>query len=155
MLGVENSSTKLAVKGSTVIASAGQGHTRGQASLLLIDSYINQSVVVLAADATKVSNHFLFFDVSRRYTELRRVSDSSSSRGSLTTKIVMSLPVILPPIDIINYFGLLVGPIIEKITIAKQENINLISIRNLLHTKIFSGELRITAVEKIIEGAGI
>ena len=45
--GVENSSTKLAKKGSIVIASAGQGHTRGQTSYLEFDTYINQSVVCL------------------------------------------------------------------------------------------------------------
>jgi type I restriction enzyme S subunit len=45
-LGVENSSTRPARAGSTVIASAGQGHTRGQTSFLTFDSYINQSVVL-------------------------------------------------------------------------------------------------------------
>ena len=37
-LGVKNSTTKLAKKGSIVVASAGQGYTRGQASFLLVDT---------------------------------------------------------------------------------------------------------------------
>jgi type I restriction enzyme S subunit len=58
-LGVSNSSTRLAEAGSIVIASAGQGHTRGQTSFLLLDTYINQSVLNLSADL--VSNYYLFF----------------------------------------------------------------------------------------------
>ena len=47
LLGVGNSSTRLAKARSTLIASAGQGNTRGQTSLLMIDSYINQSELLL------------------------------------------------------------------------------------------------------------
>lgn len=37
--GIDNSSTKLATKYDIVMASAGQGFTRGQISMLLIDTY--------------------------------------------------------------------------------------------------------------------
>lgn len=40
--GADNTSTKLVYKYDIVIASAGQGFTRGQTSLLLLDTYINQ-----------------------------------------------------------------------------------------------------------------
>ena len=46
-LGADNSSTKSAQKYDIVIASAGQGFTRGQTSMLLLNTYINQSVIVL------------------------------------------------------------------------------------------------------------
>ena len=45
--GIDNSSTKLATKYDIVMASAGQGFTRGQISMLLIDTYVNQSVIVI------------------------------------------------------------------------------------------------------------
>lgn len=48
--GIDNSSTKLASKHDIVMASAGQGFTRGQTSMLLIDTYVNQSVIVIHAD---------------------------------------------------------------------------------------------------------
>ena len=83
--GVEESSTRFARAGSTVIASAGQGNTRGQTSMLMLDSYINQSVVVLTADRKQSTDIHLFFDLERRYEEFRRISDGHSSRGSLTT----------------------------------------------------------------------
>ena len=47
--GVSNSSTRKANKYDIVIASAGQGHTRGQASMLLTDAYVNQSIIVVHA----------------------------------------------------------------------------------------------------------
>ena len=80
--GVSNSSTRLAPAMSTVIAGAGQGNTRGQTSLLTINSYVNQSVVVLMAKAQTSSPYHLFFDLERRYEEFRRISDAHSSRGT-------------------------------------------------------------------------
>ena len=61
--GVRKSSTRFAHKGSTVIASAGQGHTRGQASMLCIDTYVNQSVLVLSPDKSKIDPAFLYFNL--------------------------------------------------------------------------------------------
>ena len=42
-----NSSTKLANKGDIENASAGQGFTRGQSSIVMMDTYVNQSVIVI------------------------------------------------------------------------------------------------------------
>jgi hypothetical protein len=54
--GVSNSSTRLASALSTVIASAGQGNTRGQTSLIGFDTYINQSVVALRPTRRRATN---------------------------------------------------------------------------------------------------
>ena len=98
--GVKESSTKLAKKDSIVIASAGQGYTRGQTSYLLESMYINQSVIAIQADENKILSKYLFYNISNRYRELRHISDSSSSRGSLTTKILKDLPVEAPSLNI-------------------------------------------------------
>ena len=95
-LGVENSSTKLAKKGSIVIASAGQGNTRGQVSFLEIDTYVNQSVIVLEIDEAKAFPYFVFLNLRMRYKELRSVSDENSIRGSITIPIISGLPLSLP-----------------------------------------------------------
>ena len=93
--GIENSSTKLAKKGSIVIASAGQGHTRGQTSFLKIDTYVNQSIIVIEPNKNIIDPYFLFYNIKHRYNELRQISDSSSIRGSLTTKIIKNLEIFL------------------------------------------------------------
>lgn len=88
--GVKNSSTKLASKGSIVMACAGQGKTRGQTSYLLDDMYINQSVIALETNES-VLPLYLFYDLSSRYEELRGGSDASSTRGSITTTSLKNL----------------------------------------------------------------
>ncbi|MGN7437580.1 MAG: restriction endonuclease subunit S [Alcanivorax sp.] len=97
--GVKNSSTKLAKRGSIVIASAGQGHTRGQTSFLEFDTYINQSVVCLEPDTKKVIPLWLFYNLSNRYDEMRQLSDGHSSRGSLTTVILKEMKLNFPPLQ--------------------------------------------------------
>lgn len=97
-LGVENSSTRLAKVGDVVVASAGQGYTRGQTALCMIDTYINQSVVSLRVKKESMTPLFLFYNLSSRYNELRQISDAHSSRGSLTTKLLAGLSIQVPPI---------------------------------------------------------
>lgn len=148
--GVENSSTRFAPTGATVIASAGQGNTRGQTSMLMLDTYINQSVVALLADKTKTTDHHLFFDLDRRYDEFRRVSDGHSSRGSLTTKLLASLATVLPSRHVILAFDSIVDPIVQRITASLRETHLLSGLRDTLLPKLISGELRVRDAERIV-----
>jgi type I restriction enzyme S subunit len=152
-IGVENSSTRIASPFSTVIASAGQGNTRGQTSLLLVESYVNQSVVVLTADPERSSALYLFFDLERRYDEFRRVSDAHSSRGSLTTKLIAELDAIIPPVALARQFELSVAPMMERIFSNLRESQVLYSLHHTLLPKLTSGELRMRDAEKITEAA--
>lgn len=149
LAGVSNSSTRLAPALSTVIASAGQGNTRGQTSLLTVESYVNQSVVVLTADPSVSSPYHLFFDLERRYQEFRRVSDSHSSRGSLTTKLLAELPAVLPPISIIKRFDSIVTSVVERVVNSLTESRTLAALRDTLLPKLLSGELRIQDARRI------
>lgn len=97
--GVKNSSTKLSLKGDVVIASAGQGNTRGQTSYLKTDTYINQSLICIRGKKNVLDNLWLLYNLSNRYLELRSISDTTSIRGSLTTKIFKDLDILIP-----NYF---------------------------------------------------
>ena len=150
--GVSNSSTRLAPALSTVIASAGQGNTRGQTSFLAIESYINQSVVVLTADPNASSPCHLFFDLERRYEEFRRVSDAHSSRGSLTTKLLAGLPAVLPHAKVIRQFDIVVLPAVERIVSDLGESHTLAAIRDTLLPKLISRELRVKDAGRFIEG---
>ena len=98
-LGVEKSSTRLAKIGDIVIASAGQGKTRGQVAYCLTDTYINQSIIAIRTKKELLNSQYLFYNLSSRYNELRLLSDSSSSRGSLTVKIFEELDIDLPKIE--------------------------------------------------------
>ncbi len=123
--GVDNSSTKLAKEGSIVIASAGQGHTRGQTSLLLCDVYINQSVIALEIDPELANPKYVFYNISSRYDELRTISDSTSSRGSLTTKLIGDLVLNLPERHIQDKIADFLFIIDSKIALNEEINDNL------------------------------
>ena len=151
--GVEKSSTRLARAGATVIASAGQGNTRGQTSMLMFDAYINQSVVALLPNRLRSSDVHLFFDLERRYEEFRRISDGHSSRGSLTTKLLGGLTVVLPPLEIVREFDMLAEPMVRKITCALRESQALAALRDSLLPKLISGELRVGKAAELVEAA--
>lgn len=105
--GIDNSSTRLAKKGYVVMATAGQGNTRGQVSFLHIDTYINQSIISISGKNNMLDNRWLFNNLSNRYSELRALSESNSVRGSITTSMLKS------------YFHLLLPSLPEQKAIAK------------------------------------
>ncbi len=141
-LGVDNSSTKWAGKYDVVTASAGQGHTRGQTSMILLDTCINQSVIVTHAD--KVYMPFIFFNIYGRYEELRVLSDGTSTRGSLTTKIMAKLRMPdVSQIEIVDYAEFL-WPIINRVERNLSENERLVLIRNSILPKLMSGEVDVS-----------
>jgi len=143
--GVVNSSTRLAKKYDIVIASAGQGHTRGQTAITLIDTYINQSVIALRAEVYG----YLFCNLRNRYNELRAISDSSSIRGSLTTKIMKQFPILLPPEEVLRAFQGIFEEIIEYCGQSALQNVTLSEIRDTLLPKLMSGEIRVP-VEEVV-----
>lgn len=99
-LGVENSSTKFAYRGSTVVATAGQGHTRGQASFLMTDTYLNQSVIACKPNINIVIPLYLYYNLANRYEEFRLLSDGTSTRGSLSGRILKKMAIRLPSIAV-------------------------------------------------------
>ena len=120
--GIKNSSTRLARKNDVVVASAGQGHTRGQVSLCLIDTYINQSVIVLRANTKIIHPKFLFYNLKSRYTELRKLSDAHSSRGSLPKNILITLDMVLPPLIAQEKIGKILYDLDIKIENLQKQN---------------------------------
>lgn len=103
--GIDSSSTKLAKTGTLVMASAGQGKTRGQASILKCDTYINQSIIALVGKLELLDTTFLFYNMMLRYEELRARSDASSTRGSITTDMLKKLPILLPDLATQKYIA--------------------------------------------------
>ncbi len=141
--GVSNSSTRMVRAGTTVIASAGQGHTRGQTSLLTFDCYINQSIVALVADTKVISDLYLFYDLVRRYEQFRQLSDSHSSRGSLTTKLLAQLRVCVPSSKVIAAFDQVAQPIVKQICQNLKESRILAALRDALLPRLLSGKIRV------------
>lgn len=143
--GIDNSSTKLASKHDIVMASAGQGFTRGQTSMLLIDTYVNQSVIVIHADRNILP--YLFWNLANRYEELRAISDSSSIRGSLTTKMIAAFEIPCANNDVIQTFSGFAWAVIPQIENNLLENERLAALRDSLLPKLMTGEIDVSAIQ--------
>jgi len=143
--GIDNSSTKLAAKHDIVMASAGQGFTRGQTSMLLIDTYVNQSVIVIHANRNVLP--YLFWNLANRYEELRAISDSSSIRGSLTTKMISAFEIPLANEDSLQAFADFSWSVIPQIENNLLENERLAALRDTLLPKLMSGELDVSDIQ--------
>lgn len=125
-LGVDNSSTKKATKGCTVIAIAGQGHTRGQASFLMTDTYMNQSVIACKANEKIIDPLFLYYNLDNRYEEFRLLSDGTSTRGGLSGWIVKRIEIQIPCIAEQCTIARILKSLDEKIEVNNKINKNLL-----------------------------
>jgi len=143
--GIDNSSTKLAEKYDIVMASAGQGFTRGQTSMLLLDTFINQSVIVIHAERNVLP--YLFWNLVNRYEELRSISDSSSIRGSLTTKMISAFEIHLAAKGSLQAFADFAWMIIPQIENNLLENKRLAAMRDFLLPKLMSGEIDVSGIQ--------
>ena len=143
--GIDNSSTKLAAKHDIVMASAGQGFTRGQTSMLLIDTYVNQSVIVIHAERKVLP--YLFWNLANRYEELRAISDSSIIRGSLTTKMIAAFEIPLANEESLQAFADFSWSVIPKIENNLLENERLAALRDNLLPKLMSGEIDVSNIQ--------
>jgi len=135
--GIDNSSTQLAKKGNIVIASAGQGHTRGQVSICMNDMYINQSLICIDCDSSKVNNFYLLYTLSSEYEKLRSISDGNSIRGSLTTGMIANFPVLLPSLENQNKIAKILSDIDKRIELNNKINNNLHCLSQELYKKWF------------------
>lgn len=123
--GANKSSTKLAEKNSIVMASAGQGQTRGQVSYLMEDMYVNQSVIVFDTDRKVLEPLYLYYNLDGRYNELRQLSDGTSTRGSLSGRIVKGMEIDVPSLDAQKKVIDILYKIDQKIEINEAINRNL------------------------------
>ena len=143
--GIDNSSTKLAEKYDIVMASAGQGFTRGQTSMLLLDTYVNQSVIVIHADRKVLP--YLFWNLTHRYEELRAISDSSSIRGSLTTKMISAFEIPKAEDNSLQAFSDFAWSVIPQIENNLLENECLMALHDSLLPKLMAGEIDIPDIQ--------
>ena len=148
--GVDNSSTKLATKGCTVIATAGQGYTRGQASFLMTDTYMNQSVIACKANEDIVLPLYLYYNLDSRYEEFRLLSDGTSTRGGLSGWIVKRMNIKLPPITAQKKIIGMLYAIDQKIEKNNAINKNLLEQLHVLYLRLFCNSAMDTPLGDVV-----
>ena len=124
--GVKESATRLAKKGSIIIATAGEGKTRGQVSYLEIDAYINQSLISITSnDQNKLNNLYLYYYLKNSYNRLRQLSDITGVRGSLSGDLLKTFIIDYPDLNQQLKIAGLLYDIDKKIIINNRINDNL------------------------------
>ena len=98
-LGVDNSAARFAEEGSVIIATAGEGKTRGQVSFLQMGAYINQSLIAMKPDSRTMLPHYLYYYLKNSYSRLRTLSGITGVRGSLSGNLLGSFEVSYPDIQ--------------------------------------------------------
>lgn len=96
--GYQNSNAKLLPIGTILIALAGQGKTRGTVGITEIELTTNQSVGAVELKHDKVLPLYLFYNLDRRYQELRRIS-LGDGRAGLNLNILRKLQILLPSLS--------------------------------------------------------
>lgn len=151
-LGLKESSARYAQKSDTVIASAGQGKTRGQTSYLFINTTVNQSVLCFRSNKLIISPILLFLNLSDRYEEFRHISDSYSTRGSLTKDLIgKQIKFCFPDIEIQNDLNDKLEDCFLHIENLLLENESLKQTRDYLLPKLISGEIRVKEARKAVK----
>lgn len=93
--GLKNSATKIIPTKCVLIGLAGQGKTRGTVAMNFVELCTNQSIAAIFP-CTTVSTEFLYFNLDKRYEELRNLSTGDGGRGGLNLRIIKNLDVWTP-----------------------------------------------------------
>jgi type I restriction enzyme, S subunit len=94
--GLKSSAAKLLPPGTLLMALYGQGKTRGKVGVLAIEAATNQACASIAI-GKGTSAEFVRYFLSSRYDAIRSASNGGS-QDNLSSQIVKSLPVVLPPL---------------------------------------------------------
>lgn len=95
--GLLNSAATILPKKCVLVGLAGQGKTRGTVAINMAELSTNQSIAAILPSPAFVSE-YLYYNLDRRYDELRDLSSGGGGRGGLNLKLVGSIPIPLPSI---------------------------------------------------------
>jgi type I restriction enzyme, S subunit len=133
----------------------GPGVTTGRSGILGNVFYIHEDFWPL--NTSLWVKQFKHSTPSYAYNLLRGLDFASFNAGSavptLNRNHVHNLPVIIPPIDIIQAFEDLVVPLLKRQKANADESHTLAAIRDALLPKLISGELRVTDAERFLAEA--
>lgn len=92
--GLRHSAAKLMPQGTLVLALYGQGKTRGKVAVLGIEAATNQACATISIPSP-VLRGFAYHNLSRRYHEIRSLSNSGSQEnlsGAIIRSILLAIP---------------------------------------------------------------
>jgi type I restriction enzyme S subunit len=95
--GLRNSAATILPKKCVLVGLAGQGKTRGTVAINMAELSTNQSIAAILPSPAFVPE-YLYYNLERRYDELRDLSSGGGGRGGLNLRLIRSIPIPLPSI---------------------------------------------------------
>jgi len=143
--GLDNSSTKLLAKGTTIISARG---TVGRLALVGREMTMNQSCYGLRGKYDDA--YFTYFSTYRLVESLRQRSHGSVF-DTITTDTMRGVYVIYPDKKIVEKFEIALNPVMNRIRENLLQSKTLSALRDTLLPRLISGQLRLPDAEAIIE----
>ncbi|MBW4048077.1 MAG: restriction endonuclease subunit S [Proteobacteria bacterium] len=147
-LGVDNSSTRILPKWSTIISARG---TVGKLALTGVEMAMNQSCYGLKpkVDGGETATYLA---TQRLVANLKRLAHGGVF-DTITRDTLRSVHVCDAPSEIIKAFDTLTRPLFERILGNALQSRSLVELRDTLLPRLISGKLRIPEAQLAIEGA--
>lgn len=140
--GYQNSNAKLLPVGTILVALAGQGKTRGTVAITEIEVTTNQSVGAVEIKHDKVLPLYLFYNLDRRYQELRRIS-LGDGRAGLNLDILRKLQVLRPPLNEQKKIAEILSSVDRELDCLTNIQEKLKSQKQGLMQKLLTGKIRV------------
>lgn len=110
---------------------------------------VNEHVFIIRGNPQISSQFFIYFclsnEVNRNY--LHTLASSKAAQPGLNQSELLSLPIFIPPIDLLKNFTNNVSPVMHKIAANALENVRLSELRDTLLPKLMSGEINVDNVK--------
>jgi type I restriction enzyme, S subunit len=148
--GLENCSSDLLRKGTTIISARG---TVGKVCLVGQPMAMNQSCYALQSKRDQ-QDVFCYYS-TKEIVEILKARSHGSVFSTITRDTLKGVDVCFPNLMVINAFEELSRPLLEKIKLHVDESRALASIRDALLPRLISGEIRVPDAEKMLEEVGI
>jgi len=139
--GLEESSTEIAPKNSTIITARG---TVGELAMPAFDMAINQSCYSLVAESEE-DRYFIYFLMDAILNNLMSRTHGTVF-DTITKRTLNEQDVVLPPMVDREEFHYQVQPLMEQIKENQRENRNLEKLRDTLLPKLMSSEIRVNDI---------
>lgn len=146
---------RVIMAGDILVNSTGVGTLGRTAQLWRIDepTVVDSHVSVVRPNTDIVSICYLGLNLTGREAEIEMLGEGSTGQTELSRVRLGSLPVLVPPRQILEQFDADARPLLNAIFANTVESTALAQLRDTLLPKLISGELRIQDAEQFIEAA--
>ncbi len=142
--------------GDILVNSTGVGTLGRVAQLWNVDepTVVDSHVSVVRPNTDIVSVCYLGLNLTSRETEIEMLGEGSTGQTELSRVRLGSLPVLMPPREVLDNFDAYARPLLDAVMANTGESTTLAQLRDTLLPKLISGELRVKDAERFIERAG-